>query len=76
MALLLPEDQAGLLLTPAMMEQLCAEHETVDTMLEELGSEGTRVGQNRRANTRSVRWLPSQTCREASRYSTVSVIYK
>ena len=36
MALLLPEDQAGLLLTPAMMEQLCAEHETVDTMLEEL----------------------------------------
>ena len=25
-----------LLLTPAMMEQLCAEHETVDTILEEL----------------------------------------
>ena len=35
-AVLLPEDQAGLRLTPAMMEQLCAEHETVETMLDEL----------------------------------------
>jgi len=35
-AVLLPEDQAGVRLTPAMMEQLCAEHETVETMLDEL----------------------------------------
>ena len=34
--LLLPEEQSGLRLTPAMMEQLCAEHETIDSMLDAL----------------------------------------
>ena len=42
--LLLPEEQSGLRLTPAMMEQLCAEFDSVDELLDALSQRGAKGG--------------------------------